>query len=192
MSCTCIEFGDYWIKLSNFIKICVTYNTSTVDPIWFIFKLTHCSSHEHRSFLFQMCPAIPVDLGRFGRLLARIARKVTNCGQFNHRIQLRRLLSYAIFFMRPLPHPLSVSSKKEKEFHFFLFFLFWREVFCAFLSHSVGVRQVCHPSRALSARVSSFPRMWFCVGCSHPDFVRAENSTTCVVSASSLVVSGGG
>ncbi len=29
MSCTCTEFGDYWIKLSNFIKTCVAYNTGT-------------------------------------------------------------------------------------------------------------------------------------------------------------------
>ncbi len=42
ISCTCTKFGDYRIKLSNFIKTCVSYNrlTETVDPIWFIFKLT--------------------------------------------------------------------------------------------------------------------------------------------------------
>ncbi len=40
MSCTYTEFGDYWIKLSSFIKICVAYNTDTVHPIWSIFELT--------------------------------------------------------------------------------------------------------------------------------------------------------
>ncbi len=40
MSCTCTEFDDCWIKLSNFIKICIAYNKDTVDPIWFIFELT--------------------------------------------------------------------------------------------------------------------------------------------------------
>ncbi len=39
IKCTCTEFSDYWIKLSNFIKTCIAYNTNTVDPIWTICKL---------------------------------------------------------------------------------------------------------------------------------------------------------
>ncbi len=40
MSFACTWFGDYWIKLSNFIKTCVSYATDTVDLIWSIFELT--------------------------------------------------------------------------------------------------------------------------------------------------------
>ncbi len=87
----------------------------------------------------------------------------------------------------PFHVPQSVSSKK----HLFFFFRFGVR-FSAPSFRPVGVRRVRHPSRALLVRVSGFPYVLFCVGCPHTDFVRAENSTACVVSVSAPVVSGGG
>ncbi len=80
--------------------------------------------------------------------------------------------------------PQSVSSKKKNLFS--PFFRFGAR-FSAPSFRLVGVCHVFRPSHALSVRVSGFPRVRFCVGYPHPDFVRVENSTACAVSASAPV-----
>ncbi len=120
-------------------------------------------SHEHWSFLIQMCPLIPVDSGRFDRLLAR---GVTNCGQFNHRFYLRRLLSYTIFFTRPLPRPPKCVFKKKKNFVFSIFFFRFGARFSVFF-FPVRVGYVAYVVRATPCwRVCLVsPCMRVCVGC---------------------------
>ncbi len=96
--------------------------------------------------------------------------------------------SHAIFFTRPLPRPPKCVLKKKGNFlpFFFLSSILARGFPHPFFLSGWGT---LHPLS--EPRVSGFPHVRFSVGCPHPNFVRAKNSTACVVSASASVVSGG-
>ncbi len=63
MNCTCTEFGDYWIKLSNFIKTGVAY------------KAGNTPEHEHRRSHAELARHASKDSiqsrGKQARLTAR-------------------------------------------------------------------------------------------------------------------------
>ncbi len=136
---------------------------------------------------------IPIDSCQFGCLLARIARRVTSCGQFNHRFWIRRLLVYTIFFTRPLPHLPRCVLKKKGIFYLFPSFLRFSARFPSpFFSSGWGMSRPFSEPRPVGVSVRFSPVCGSVLGVRTPIFVRAENSTACAVSASAPVVSGGG